>query len=34
MGEWVFSLTSMVITNLAVDDYVLAQLSLTQKSVL
>jgi hypothetical protein len=28
MGEWIFSLTSMVITHLAVDDSVLVQLSL------
>jgi hypothetical protein len=29
MGELIFSLTPMVITHLVVDDYVLAQLSLT-----
>jgi hypothetical protein len=29
MGDWIFSLTSMVITHLAVDDYVIAQLALT-----
>jgi hypothetical protein len=28
MGDWIFSLTSMVITHLVVDDYVLVQLAL------
>jgi hypothetical protein len=29
MGEWIFSLTSMVITHHVVDDSVLARLALT-----
>jgi hypothetical protein len=29
MGEWIFSLTSMLITHLAVDDFVLARFALT-----
>jgi len=29
MGEWIFSLTSMVITQRAIDDFVLVQLTLT-----
>jgi hypothetical protein len=29
MGHGIFNLTSMVITNLAVDDFVLVQLALT-----